>query len=160
MTLQKQVYEKQAAGVIGELADTSPKRIAPYIVKANSDVKPCIGCAYTLTDKAQELIIGGTGDFVGIAVGPKQYVTESLDSSLLLKDGAIAQICSMGHVYVTSKTDVTPGNIAAFDPATGEIYAYADAEAAATAKHTVIPNAKFVFCEADAKGTAILELNS
>lgn len=160
MTLQKQVYEKQAAGVIGELADTSPKRVAPYIVKANSDVKPSIGCAYTLSDKEHELTIGGSGAFVGVAVGPKQYVTDTLESSLLLKDGTIAQICSMGHVYVTSKTAVTPGNIAAFDPANGQIYAYADASAATTAKHTVIPNAKFVFCEADANGTAILELNS
>jgi len=160
MTLQKKVYEKQAAGVIGEFADNSPKRVAPYIVKANSDVKPSIGCAYTLSDNENEVKIGGTGVFAGVVIGPKQYSIDGLNTTLELTDGAIAQVCSMGHIYVAPKNASKPGNVAAFDPATGEIYAYTDAAAATTAKHTLISGAKFMFCEVEAGGTAVLELNS
>nr|DAQ23652.1 MAG TPA: hypothetical protein [Caudoviricetes sp.] len=159
MTLQRKVYQEQALGVVGEFADTSPKRVAAYVLRANGDVTPKIGCVYTSTSKDNELKIGGTGVFAGIAVGTNQYSADNFNSSLTLTDGAIAEICSMGHIFVATKTEVKPNYVAAFDPATGEIYGYESADAATTAKHTLIPNAKFVFCSADENGTAVLELN-
>ena len=32
MTLQRKVYQEQALGVVGEFADTSPKRVAAYVL--------------------------------------------------------------------------------------------------------------------------------
>lgn len=160
MTLQNKVYEKQAIGVVGELADTSPVRATSYVLKANGTVMPKIGCAFTYATTENEVTIGGTGTFAGIAISPKGYaLNANLSPSLELASGAVGAICSMGHVNVVSKTAVSPNNIAAFDPATGEIYAYATTDAATTAEHTVIPNAKFVLCSAKANEIAILELN-
>lgn len=159
MTLQKKVYQKQSLGVVGEFADSSPKRVSVYVLRANGDVEPKIGCAYTFTSKDSELKIGGTGTFAGVAAGAKQYCTDTYDASLRLADGTVAQVCSMGHILVNVKTEVKPNYIAAFNPATGEIYGYENAEAVTAAKHTLIPNAKFVFCSADENGTAVLELN-
>lgn len=159
MTLQKQVYQQQAIGVIGEFADTSATVAAHYVVKANGDVLPAIGRAFTASSKDNEVQVGGSGAFIGIAIGPKQHSCSTEDKAgLSLKDGEIVQICSQGHIYVASKTAVKPNYIAAFDPATGELYAYDKAETATTAKHTVIANAKFILFSAEAAETAILEL--
>ena len=160
MTLQKKVYEKQATGVVGDFADNSPKRVAAYVVRANSDKNPLIGCACTLKDKDNEAQIGGSGSFAGVIVGPKQYALATLETTLELPDGSFAQVCSMGRVYVVSKNAVKPGYVAAFDPATGELYAYADAAAATEAEHSLIAGARFMFYESEAGEPAILELNS
>lgn len=160
MTLQKKVYEKQALGIVGEFADNSPARTASYILKANGDAKPVIGNAFTAATADNEVAVGGSGAFAGIAIAPKgQVLGAGLQPSLELANGVAGEICSMGHVYVLSNTEVKPNYIAAFNPADGSIYAYATAEAAETAKHTVIPNAKFVLCSAAVGEVAVLELN-
>lgn len=159
MTLQKTVYTQQAIGVIGDFADDSPKRVAPYNLTANGEVMPVIGCAFTQGTADNEATIGGSGAFVGVAVNSKDYaIYNNLTASLELPDNSIGQLCTMGHVYVTSTTAVTPGYIAAFNPTTGAIAAYEDSEAAGTASATVIPNAKFIRISAKANEVAILEL--
>ena len=157
MTLQKKVYQQQAIGVIGELADTSSKCVAPYVLKANADVMPAIGRAFTASENDGELTVGGEGAFVGIAIGPKNFACSTeATPSLDLVDGAVGEICSQGHIYITSETEVKPNYIAAFDPANGKISAFVNAEAASG--KTVIANAKFILISAEAGQTAILEL--
>jgi len=160
MTLQKKVYEKQALGIVGEFADNSPSRVAAYVLKANGEVLPCIGRAFSVQNKENEVVVGGIGSFAGIAIAPKGHAMEVLaEPSLQLTDGVVGEICSMGHIYVQAKNAVKPNNVAAFDPANGEIYAYASADLAESAKHTVIPNAKFVLYSAEAEEVSVLELN-
>ncbi len=160
MTLQKKVYEKQALGIVGEFADNSPSRTAAYIMKANGTVKPTIGCAFTAATADSEVTIGGTGTFAGIAIAPKgQVLNSNLQASLELEDGLVGEICSMGHVYVLAKTAVKPNYLAAFASSNGAIYAYATAEEATTAGHTLISKARFVLCSADVGEVSILELN-
>ena len=157
MTLQKKVYQQQTIGVIGELADTSSKCVTPYVLKANADVLPAIGRVFTASENDGELTVGGEGAFVGVAIGPKNFTCSTdLAPSLDLADGVVGEICSQGHIYITSETEVKPNYIAAFDPANGKISAFVNAEAASG--KTVIANAKFILISAEAGQTAILEL--
>lgn len=161
MPLQTQVYQYQSRGIPGEFADSSPRRVAPYIVNATAEAMPIVGYAFTQGTNDNDANVGGTGAFLGVLVEPKQYANYmNLEPTLTLKNGSIGEICSFGHIFVKSTTAVKPNYVAAFDPATGAISAYVDADTATTAKMTLIPNAKFIQISAEIGDVAILELNN
>lgn len=161
MTLQTQVYQQQSRGIVGEFADNSPRRVAPYNVMKTDDAEPVVGYAFTQGTNDNEANVGGSGAFLGVLVAPKQYANyQNLNPTLNLKNGAIGEICSFGHIYVKSATAVKPNYVAAFDPATGAISAYVDAATVTTAKLTLISNARFIQYSAEVGEVAILELGN
>lgn len=158
--VQTSVNQFQTLGVPGEFADSSPKRVAPYAVLANSTAQPTCGYAFTQGTNNNEAIVGGTGTYLGILVEPKQYANyANLQATLEVKAGTAGEICSMGHIFVKSATAFAPNYVAAFANATGAISAYATASAIPDSGYTQIPNAKFIEVSGDANTVGILELN-
>ena len=156
MAFQTTVNQELAAGIAGEYADDSPRRDTGYILLANDEQNPVIGAAYTLTDTAGQVQVGGDGDFAGVLVNPKTFANYSnLTASLELPAGSQGSLCTFGHIYVESQTAFEPGYIAAFDTATGAISAYADST---SAEGTVIENAKFIVLSGEAGAVGILQL--
>ncbi len=157
--VQTSVNQYQTLGVPGEFADSSPKRVAPYAVLANSTAQPTCGYAFTQGTNNNEAIVGGTGTFLGVLVEPKQYANyANLQATLEVKAGTAGEIATMGHVFIKSATAFAPNYVAAFAQATGEISAYADV-ASIPETSTQIPNAKFIEVSGDANTVGILELN-
>lgn len=159
MAIQKSVNQYQVLGVPGEFADDSPHRCAPYTCLANETAQPIVGYAFTQGEADNEAVVGGTGAYLGVLVEPKQYANyANLNPSLAVNPGTFGEICDMGHIFVTSATEVKPGYVAAFDNTTGAISAYADAASIAEGS-TQIPG-KFIKVSAAAGQVAILELGS
>lgn len=158
--VQTSVNKFQVLGVPGEFADTSPARVTPYTLEANSTVVPAVGCVFTQSTTGDSVAkIGGSGDFLGVCIEPKQYANKSgLTATLNLAAGQIGEICSMGHLYIKSATAFKPGYLAEYEPATGVISAIEDTLSTATAVQ--IPNAKFIQVSGAAGHVGILELGA
>lgn len=160
MTVQTSVNQYQVRGIAGEFADNSPSRVAPYSCLANDTAQPIVGYAFTQGTADNEAVVGGTGAFLGVLVEPKQYANyANLNPSLEVNPGTYGEICSMGHIFVTSATAVKPGYVAAFETATGAISAYATQVDIPATGYTQIPG-KFIQISAGAGQVAILELGS
>lgn len=157
--VQTSVAQYQVLGVPGEFADDSPHRCAPYSCLANNGVAPTVARAFTQGTADNEAIVGGTGAFLGVLVEPKQYANyANLNASMEVNAGTNGEICDMGHIYIASPTAVKPGYVAAFDPATGIISGFENAEAI-TEGYTQI-SGKFIKVSAAAGNVSILELGS
>lgn len=157
--VQTAVNQFQVIGVPGEFADDSPKRVAPYSCLVNESAQPTVGYAFTQGSADNEAIVGGTGEFLGILVEPKQYANfANLNPTLAVNPGTIGEICSMGHVFAKSATAFAPGYVAAYNNETGAISAFAP-NAAITAGYTKIP-AKFVKVSGEANAVGILEIGA
>lgn len=158
--VQKNVYIKQALGMEGEFYDDSPRRVSPYIVSGTAaGVPAAIGKVFTeVAGSDQTAIMGGEGKFAGIAVNPKNFpVLGGLTPSLTLANGTPAQLCRMGLLFVKSTTEVTPGQIAAYNTTTGEISSVA-AGGSAPAGSALIPNSEFKFFSAAVGEVAVLQI--
>lgn len=157
--VQTSVNQYQVLGVPGEFADDSPSRVTPFSCLANDTAQPTVGYAFTQGTADNEAVVGGTGAYLGVLVEPKQYANyANLAPSLQVNPGTNGQICDMGHIFVKSATEVKPGYVAAFNPATGEISGFAN-QAAITSGYTQIPG-KFIKVSAAAGQVSILELGS
>lgn len=157
--VQTSVNQYQVLGVPGEFADDSPHRCAPYSCLANASAQPTVGYAFTQGTADNEAIVGGTGAFLGVLVEPKQYANfANLNPTMQVNPGTNGEICDMGHIFVTTATEVKPGYVAAFDPATGAISGFEN-QGAITGGYTQIPG-KFIKVSAAAGQVAILELGS
>jgi hypothetical protein len=110
--------------------------------------------------------ISGGASFVGIMGRPKEHAlvgvgTSSLTATDVLADGIVAQMISMGIVYVQLVDD--SGNAVAgavgtalfFDDTTGAISA-----GTAGAGQSVIPNAQVVLEDVAVDGLAIIQLTN
>ena len=125
---------------------------------ALSTVLPTVACVFTAGAEDNEAIIGGTGVFRGILVGPKQYANYmNLEATMSLPDGSIGQLATMGHILVKVGNAVSPDNAAVYNNVTGEISGI-ESSGSAPAGSTKIPNAKFILRRAAAGETAILEI--
>lgn len=160
--VQTIVNKKQALGMEGEFYDNSPRRVSPYIVTGTAAGEAAaIGRVYTeVAGKNQAAVLGGTGNFAGIAVEPKNYpVTGGLTPSLELADGTAAQLCRMGLIFVKSTTAVTPGQFALYDTATGEIQSTSETDSTKYPTGTaLIPGAVFKFFSAAVGEVAVLQI--
>lgn len=125
---------------------------------AVSSVLPTVACVFTAGAEDNEAVIGGTGAFRGILVGPKQYANYmNLDATMTLPDGSIGQLATMGHILVKVGNAVSPDDVAVYNNVTGEISGI-EASGSAPAGSTKISNSKFILRSAAAGETAILEL--
>lgn len=156
--VQKKVNIAQAIGVPGDFYDDSPRRVAPYILRASGDVLPTVAKVFTAGTEDNEAVVGGSGAFRGILVNSKQYANYmNLAATMTLPDGSLGQPASMGHVLVTVANAVSPDDVAVYDTATGVISGMA-AGGTVSESSASIPNAKFILRSASAGETAILEL--
>lgn len=125
---------------------------------ALSTVLPTVACVFTAGAKDNEAVIGKTGAFRGILVGPKQYANYmNLEATMSLPDGSIGQLATMGHILVKVGNAVSPDDAAVYNNVTGEISGI-ESSCSAPAGSTKIPNAKFILRSAAAGETAILEI--
>lgn len=153
MAFQKTVNTKLAFGVVGSFYDDSARRVAPYTVSGGAIAK-----AYTIDPvDPSKAVVGGTGIFAGLAVNSKEYAIRGLSASLEFADGAIAQLCTMGHVIVACENAVEIGQAAFFNQTTGAIKAAA--AGSSEDGYTEIKGSKFVFVAAAQGEVAVLELN-
>lgn len=122
-------------------------------------IPPYIGRAYTAAEgREKTVVIGGTGEFRGIAVNPKNYpVYLGLAPSLAMAVGDAGQICRMGVLFVRVGSAVSPDYQAAYNNEDGEIIGF-EASGSAPAGYTAIPNSKFKFFSAAAGEIAVLQL--
>lgn len=124
MGFQTTINTKQPYGVVGEMHDSSVKRVSAY--ECATGVK--IGNpAYRNTTgdsvgKITDVFASGTaGEYLGIIVNPKEYVIEeaSLEATLVIPKASIAQVASIGHVNVQVCEPVKAGDAAYYKAASG-----------------------------------------
>lgn len=103
---QNTVKAKQAFGVVGEFRDSSVKRVLPYELGATANIgNPAylIAASGKVTDK---FATGTAGKFLGVFVGPKEYVINNSDLNPTItmnpENGQAAQVASLGHIIVTA----------------------------------------------------------
>lgn len=124
MGFQKTVNAKQPFGVVGELHDSSVKRVSAY--KCATGVKignPAFRFSTGASaGKITDVFASGTaGEYLGIIVNPKEFVIEdgSLEATLSLMKGSVAQVASLGHINVQVCEAVKAGNNAYYKAGSG-----------------------------------------
>ena len=118
---QTVVKAKQAFGIPGEFRDSSVKRVLPYELGATANIgNPAylIAASGKVTDK---FATGTAGKFLGIFVGPKEYVINDSDLNPTMTmdpaNGQAAQVASLGHVIVKAgEAGIKVGDAAYFGP--------------------------------------------
>lgn len=144
------VVRKLPVGVVGEIADSSLKRVLMKTVGTGSVE---IGCA--LTQSGDVVAKGGTGVFAGIAVSPKQYSKDGLGTTMTIPANGSVEAMSFGRVWVKVAAAVTVGAQATFSQTAGTI------SAATGSGNTAIANSKFLTAATGGTGdeVALLELS-
>ena len=105
MGFQQTIHRKQAYGVVGELHDSSVKRVTAYELGTDCTIgRPAYRIAAT-PQKVTDTFASGTADkYIGVFVNPKEYVINesSLEATLVMKadNGSAGQVASIGHVNV------------------------------------------------------------
>ncbi len=127
MPFQNTVRADMVAGVPGELRTSGPQRVAPWILC--SEKPNVIGYAYTFVSEGVAQV-GGTGQFVGILVNPKGYVSYGtsegpLAPTLELPNESIGELLTMGEIYVNLIPPADIGYVVIYDTATGALSAIA-----------------------------------
>lgn len=150
--LQKTVNQKLAFGVHGSFFDNSPRRVDPKTVSAGG-----IGLFYTVdTTDPSKAVLGGAGVLAGLAVNTKEYIINGLGASTAFRAGDVAQLCTMGRVFMQLTTPVQVGMAAYYNTTTGVITAAAPAS---TIEGSVeIPNSMFIEVNALANEVSVLQL--
>lgn len=159
MPFQKTVNKELALGVPGNFYDVSPRRVSTFVSKANDTVLPAFGLACTVDGAAAK--VGGTGKFLGIFVDTHSVpLYGGLTPSVSVPAGTMLPVASFGRVLVKVGAAVThDSSLPVYNTTTGEISGVAAGSSSAGAGYAFIPGAKFVFVDAAANGTAILQLN-
>ena len=119
MGFQTTVNVKQPYGIVGEMHDSSVKRVTAYDLGADCTIgKPAYRIA--ASGKVTDTYASGTAaEFLGVFVNPKEYVINdgSLAATLVMKkeNGAAAQVASLGHINVVAKVAVKAGDPAYYN---------------------------------------------
>lgn len=124
MGFQNTVNRKQPYGVVGELHDSSVKRVSAYegvtgVKIGNPAFRIATG---TSAGKVTDVFASGTaGEYLGIIVNPKEYVIEngSLEATLVLPKESVVQVASLGHIHVEVCEAVKAGNNAYYKAGSG-----------------------------------------
>ena len=145
------VVNKLPVGVVGEIADSSLKRV---LMKQVGTGAVEIGLALT-ADTNGVVSKGGTGAFAGIAVSPKQYSKDGLGTTMTIPANGSVEALSFGRVWVKVASAVTIGAQASFSQSAGTI------SAATGSGNTAIANSKFLTAATGGTGdeVALLELS-
>lgn len=112
MAFQTTVNREQAMGVVGELFDTSIRRVTPYALAADSVIG---GAAWlTANGKATGTYDASTANkLLGIFVNPKEYTNfggNVAEPTLVMKASTIGQVADMGHVIIKASVAVAVGD--------------------------------------------------
>lgn len=168
MALQSVVRAEQTTGLPGEFAREGPTRAAPWILLSTPESN-VFGHAFTQVSDGNAQVggdISGGVPFVGIMGRPKEHAlvgvgTSSLTATDVLADGIVAQMISMGIIYVQLVDDggqAVAGDVGTalfFDDTTGAISA-----GTAGGGQSVIPNAQIVLEDVAVDGLAIIQLTN
>ena len=92
----------------------------------------------------------------GIAVNTKEYIINGLTPSMTFRSGDVAQLMTMGRVYMQLDTEVQVGMAAYYSVADGSIKAAAPSTS--MVGYVEIPNSMFVEVNALAGEISVLEL--
>lgn len=159
MPIQKTVNKELALGVPGSFYDVTPRRASAFVAEANGDALPTFG--YVATVDGEKAKVGGTGAVLGVFADPHSVALfGGLKPSLAIPAGSIVPVASFGHILVETEAAVThDSSLPVYNTTTGAISAVASTASSAGEGYAFIPNAKFVFFDAAAGGTAVLELN-
>lgn len=126
MGFQTTVNTKQPYGVVGEMHDSSVKRVTAYecataVKIGNPAYRTSTGAeAGKITDV---FATGTAAEYLGIIVNPKEYVIESgsLEATLVLPKQSVAQVASIGHIHVQVCAPVKAGQSAYYKAGSGWI---------------------------------------
>ena len=137
MGFQTVVNVELAAGIPGTLYDDGPVRAAPYELNSALASYNVIGAtAYTVTSgdpgtnaASGVVAAGGTGAFAGILMNPKVYAnvgtsTGPLTSNLTLPNFTIAELLTMGDIWVSLPGPANVGDLVCYDQTTGALSTY------------------------------------
>lgn len=124
MGFQTTVNAKQPYGVVGEMHDSSVKRVSAYecataVKIGNPAYRVATG---TAQGKITDVFASGTAaEFIGVLVNPKEYAIESgsLEATLVIPKDSVAQVASIGHVNVQVCEPVKAGDAAYYKAASG-----------------------------------------
>lgn len=124
MGFQTTVNKKQPYGVVGEMHDSSVKRVSAYKGVAGIKIgNPAFRIASGAeAGKVTDVFASGTAaEFVGVIVNPKEYVIDngSLDATLVLPKESVVQVASLGHINVQVCEPVKAGNNAYYKAGSG-----------------------------------------
>lgn len=119
---------------------------------------PVVARAYTYLDKESEAGVGGSGVFAGILVEPKEFARyNNFQATLTIPDGTTGSLCTFGHILVKVTDAIEIGDTAFYSTTDGTIKG--GTAGSSIEGYVEIKNSKFVFFDASADGTAVLELN-
>ena len=152
MSVQVTVKKDLAFGVVGEIQNSTPCVVYPYI--ADSDSGNIVGYAYTQTEEGKA-VAGGSGTFVGILCNPKAYVNFNgdLGASEEIKKGTAGEFLLKGAILLNLNGTASIGDGVYFTDATGALGA-----GTAAAGQTQIDGAKVINYEASANGLALVQV--
>jgi hypothetical protein len=114
MAFQTDVKSNQAFGVVGELYDTSIRRVTPYKLAAAST----IGRPAWLTEDGKATGTFASGlKLLGIFVNPKEYTHKGnvADVTLEMTADSIAQVADLGHVNAIAGAAIKVGDTVYFN---------------------------------------------
>jgi hypothetical protein len=102
--MQTTVNVAQAFGLVGEMYDTTPRRVDAYEV-AGSDAVMGGVAGFNASGKVGKMDASTYTKFAGIFVRPHEMVNygtagEPLAASIAIAEGVTAQVCSMGRVVI------------------------------------------------------------
>jgi hypothetical protein len=102
--MQTTVNVAQAFGLVGEMYDTTPRRVDAYEVVGTGAVMGGVA-AFNANGKVGKMDGTTYTKFAGIFVRPHEMVNygdagNPLDASIAIAEGVTAQVCSMGRVVI------------------------------------------------------------
>ena len=148
MAFQQKVNIEQGFGVAGDIHLHAPFRSEALIVSSGGKAN-VIGFAYTKNASTNVAAVGGsitTGTvFAGLMVNSKAQTTYgtaagTLEPTLNVPNGQVADFCTMGDVVVNVTTACKVGDLLAYDTTTGELSTVAVGASAGSGK-ALVPNA-------------------
>lgn len=135
-SFQSAVNIYNAAGVPGEQAFSGPTRVTAYNLQSG-DVPNIIARAYTITNggnpdttlgapNAGTAQVGGTGQFAGLLVNPKEYASfgtslSTLAPTLSVPNGTVGSLATMGPFWALLDNIPDVDDLLTYDPTDGSL---------------------------------------
>ena len=157
----------QAAGVPGEIYDSSPSRVLPYALSPANTQPNIIGAtAYTQDASTGFALVGqsGTNVYLGILITPKEHASFGTSGggpfapTLTLPNGVTAAFMTMGRVFVTLGASANVGDYVIFDNITGTLTSVAPGVDLPGGKSWA--NASVLWYDRTGSGLAVIEMTT
>ena len=105
----------------------------------------------------KQVICAGSGVFAGILVNPKSYTHSGLGDTLIVENGTLGELATMGHLVLKPSNTIAIGHYGFFNDSTGAIAGFVDD--GAHAGYTLISDSSFIFVNATSPtGLAVLSI--